>query len=382
VFVRRSKTLRPGASLSNPETAVKDFSLVKRKRPEPNRRPIPVIFGCAEKSLTSAEYNFFADANPFGFILFTRNCEHFDQVRRLVNELRQSVGREDAPILIDQEGGRVSRLQPPAWHKYPPMRFFGAMYEKDPDVGAAAIEVYARLVANELLRMGITVNCAPVVDLFVEGASNAIGDRAFSRKPMVVAELARRLAETFLDNGVMPVVKHIPGHGRLNVDPHHVSPVIAASRMELEADDFVPFELLKDLPIVMNSHAIFTALDPDAPASLSSKIHSDIIRGAIGFGGLVFSDDIAMKALYGPAADRAKGVLAAGADIALHCNGKLEEMEEIAKALQPMNDESWGRWEYAKTMVKARDASYNPAADVEKLDVLLGGLAYQAQSVG
>jgi beta-N-acetylhexosaminidase len=299
-----------------------------------------------------------------------------------VNELRQSVGRDDAPILIDQEGGRVSRLQPPNWNKYPPARYFGTMYEKDPELGAAAIQVYARLVANELRRMGITVNCAPVVDLFVDGASNAIGDRAISRKPAVVAALARRLAETFLANGVMPVIKHIPGHGRLNVDPHVVSPVINASRAELESDDFEPFVLLKDLPAAMNSHAIFTALDPDSPASLSAKIHHEVIRGTIGFGGLIFSDDIVMKALYGSAAERAKGVLKAGADVALHCNGKLEEMEEIAASLNPMNDESWAHWEHAKSMVKTPEAPYNSAADSAELDVLLGGLAYQAKSVG
>lgn len=328
------------------------------------------------------ERDFFAKANPFGFIVFTRNCQHFDQVRRLANELREAVGRADAPILIDQEGGRVSRLQPPGWHTYPPPRLFGQIYEKDADTGAAAMQIYGRLVAYELRRMGITINCAPVVDLFIEGASNAIGDRALSRKPLVVAALARILAETFMANGVMPVLKHIPGHGRLNVDPHHVSPVINASRIELENDDFVPFELLKDLPAMMNSHAIFTSLDPDAPASMSSKIHGEIIRGAIGFEGLIFSDDVVMKALYGTPAERTKGVLAAGADVALHCNGKLDEMQTIAAAIGPMGDESWARWDYAKTMVKMPEGPYNSLVDSEQLDVLLGGSAFQAKSVG
>jgi len=345
-------------------------------------RPLPVIFGIAGKSLDATEADFFAKANPLGFILFARNCEYFDQVRRLVNELRQAIKRPDAPVLIDQEGGRVSRLPLPRWPQYPPARTFGSMYEKDPGWGEAAIRVYARLIANELRRMGITVNCAPVLDLFVDGASNAIGDRAYSRKPAVVTALGRILAETFLENGIMPVIKHLPGHGRLNVDPHMVSPVINATRYEMENEDFLPFEALKDMPAGMNSHAIFTAFDPDAPASLSAKIHKDVIRGTLGFEGVMFSDDIVMKALHGTMAERAKNVLKAGADIALHCNGKLEEMETIAQALEPINDASWARWERAKAMVKAPPATYNAAADSAQLDVLLGGLAYHAKSVG
>ena len=189
------------------------------------------------------------------------------------------VGRDDVPIFIDQEGGRVSRLPAPRWAQYPPMRLFGEIYESDPELGAEAMQVYARIVSNELAKLGITVNCAPVVDLYVAGASNAIGDRALSRKPTAVAELARTLAETFLANGVLPVVKHIPGHGRLNVDPHLVLPVINATRAELESEDFVPFELLKDLPLAMNSHAIFKSLDETTPASLSATE-----RGSGGFG--------------------------------------------------------------------------------------------------
>ncbi len=345
-------------------------------------RPLPVVFGCAGPTLSSAERKFFAAADPFGFILFQRNCENPDQLHWLIKDLRLTVGREDAPILIDQEGGRVARLTPPHWGKYPPARLFGTMYERDPEWGTEAVQLCARLVGDELRKLGITINCAPVVDLYIEGASNALGDRAISGKPAVVAAIARAWAEVLLDQGVLPVIKHIPGHGRFNVDPHLVQPVIEASRAELETDDFVPFELLKDLPIAMNSHAVFTALDPDSPASLSAIIHEEIIRGVIGFDGLVLSDDLAMKALHGAPAELAKKALGAGADIALHCNGKLDEMEAIAAALKPMNEESWGRWEHAKAMAKTPEASYNPAADSARLDILLGAIAYQAKAIG
>jgi beta-N-acetylhexosaminidase len=343
---------------------------------------LPIVFGCAGTTLSSAERKFFGEADPFGFILFQRNCQHPDQLRWLIKELRQASGRADAPIFIDQEGGRVARLQPPNWTKYPPARLFGAIYEKDPDWGAEAMQLYARLVAADLARLGITVNCAPVVDLFVAGASNAIGDRALSRSPEVVAALARIEAETFLAQGILPVIKHSPGHGRLNVDPHLVSPVIEASRAELESEDFVPFELLKDLPIAMNSHSVYAALDDSAPASLSFTINNDIIRELIGFDGLLLSDDIAMKALRGKPAELAIAALAAGADIVLHCNGKLEEMQEIVAGLKPMSDESWVRWDYAKSMVKQPEDTYNPIADSARLDVLLGAIAFQVKSVG
>jgi beta-N-acetylhexosaminidase len=354
----------PGVSLSDPE----------------HENPKPVIFGCSRTALTPLERNFFKAANPFGFILFKRNCEEPDQVRWLIRELRQAVGRDDVPILIDQEGGRVSRLQPPHWPQHPPARLFGAMYERDPDWGAEAMQIYARIVANELWQLGITVNCAPVLDLFIEGASSAIGDRAISRTPAVVAALARVWAETFLANGVLPVIKHFPGHGRVKTDPHLMLPVIEASRAELESEDFVPFELLKDLPLGMNSHAVFMALDKEQPASLSSVVTQDIIRGTLGFDGLLLSDDLCMKALNGMPGDLAKRALAAGTDIALHCNGELAEMEAIAAVMEPMNKESWARWEHAKTMANAPDPAYNPLQDNARLDVLLGGLAYDVKS--
>jgi len=289
------------------------------------------------------------------------------------------VGRKDAPIFIDQEGGRVSRLQPPHWPQHPPARAFGAMYERDPEWGAEAIKVYARLVANELWRLGITVNCAPVLDLFMAGATPAIGDRAFSRKPPVVAALARIWSETFLVHGVLPVIKHMPGHGRLRTDPHLILPAIEASRAELESEDFVPFELLKDLPLAMNSHAVFTALDSEHPASLSTIVTQDIIRGVLGFDGFLLSDDICMKALDGTPEAIARRVLKAGSDVVLHCNGILSEMEAIAKVMEPMNGESRARWNFAQTMVNPPDPTYSSREDSARLDVLLGGLAYDVE---
>lgn len=340
------------------------------------------MFGCSGTALTTPERNLFKDKNPFGFILFKRNCESPDQVHWLIKEIKHTVGRDDLPILIDQEGGRVARLQPPHWSKYPPARVFGAMYERDSAWGERAIKLYARLMAHELWKLGITMNCAPVLDLFIEGASIAIGDRALSGKPTVVAALARIWCEVLLTNGVLPVIKHFPGHGRITLDPHEVLPVINTSMAQLESEDFVPFELLKDLPVGMNSHAVFPALDSDLPASLSVTIYQNIIRGRLGFDGLLLSDDICMKALEGVPAELAQRILEAGADIVLHCNGKIVEMEQIAAVLPAIRSESLERWAYAKAMLQSPDATYNPAQDAADLDILLGGLAYDEKSIG
>ena len=340
------------------------------------------MFGFSGTSLTTAERSLFKECNPFGFILFKRNCETRDQVRWLIRELRYTVGRDDLAILIDQEGGRVSRLQPPHWPQYPAARVFGAMYERDPVWGERAMQIWARLNAHELASLGITMNCAPVIDLYIQGASKAIGDRALSRRPTVVAALARVWSETLLSRGILPVIKHFPGHGRIMLDPHNFLPTINASLAELESEDFVPFELLKDLPVGMNSHAIFSALDPNVPVSLSALIHQDIIRGRLGFDGLMLSDDICMKALAGTPAELACRVLYAGADIALHCNGDIDEMKQIADVLPPMTPESLTRWVYALSMLGCPDINYDASRDMADLDVLLGGFAYDEKSIG
>ena len=318
----------------------------------------------------------FRDADPFGFILFKRNCESPEQLRYLILELQQAVGRDTITIAIDQEGGRVSRLQPPNWPKYPPARAFGLMYERDPEWGIEAVKLYARVLAHELVKLGIHINCAPVVDLFNPAGTPAIGDRAYSSNPSIVAALSRALSETFLVSGILPVIKHLPGHGKLKVDPHQMLPTIDASRAELETQDFIPFELLKDLPLGMNSHAIFSALDPGQPASLSSVINNDIIRDKLGFDGLLLSDDLTMKALKGSPGELAERALAAGNDIVLHCNGDTSEMEAISRVLAPMKDASWMRWQHAKSMVAPLNPSYAPLEDAARLDVLLGGLAF------
>jgi beta-N-acetylhexosaminidase len=369
-------------SILDSETSDQPRAADTEAPPPAPKKLLPVVLGCHQTSLMQSERHFFANFNPFGFILFKRNCENPEQVQRLIKELRLAVGREDAPIFIDQEGGRVARLQRPHWSEYPPARLFGATYENDPDLATEALKIYSRIVANELARLGILVNCAPVVDLFYKGASPAIGDRAFSRKPAVAAALARLQAETFLENGVLPVIKHFPGHGRLKVDPHKMLPVIEATLAELESDDFVPFELLKDLPMGMNSHAVFMALDPKNPASLSRYVQQEIIRGRLGFDGLLLSDDIAMEALHGTAGDLARRVQAAGAEIILHCNGEMEEMLAVVHGVEPMSDETMKRWGYARSMVKPADPDYRPGEDIAQLDILLGGMAYEEKSVG
>jgi beta-N-acetylhexosaminidase len=291
-------------------------------------------------------------------------------------ELQQATRRREVIIAIDQEGGRVARLQPPHWAKYPPARAFGAMYERDPEWGIEAIKLYTRILSYELVKLGISINCAPVVDLFNSEGSPAIGDRAFSTEPAIVAALARAQVETFLENGILPVVKHMPGHGRMRTDPHLVLPTISASRAELDGQDFVPFELLKDVPIGMNSHAVFSEIDPKNPASLSSIINNDIIRGVLGFDGLLLSDDLTMKALKGKPGDIALKALAAGNDVILQCNGEITETRQVVSVIPAMNDQSWARWIHARGMVKPAEKSYVPTEDAARLDVLLGGLAY------
>lgn len=339
-----------------------------------------MLFGCSGTKLTPEERALFKRADPFGFILFKRNCQDPEQLRYLIFELQQAVGRADVQIAIDEEGGRVSRLQPPHWPQYPSARAFGIMYERDPDWGIDAVRLFARVLSHQLVTLGITINCAPVVDLFNPEGTPAIGDRAFSSLPDIVAALARTEAETFLCNGILPVIKHLPGHGKMKTDPHKVLPVIEASRLELEGQDFVPIELLKDLPLGMNSHAVFKAFDPEAPASLSPVINNEVIRGVLGFDGLLLSDDINMKALNGAPQELAQRALEAGNDIVLHCNGDVKEMEAVAQVLQPMGDASWERWLHAQAMVKRLDSSYEPQEDAEQLDILLGGLAYEEET--
>lgn len=334
-------------------------------------QPKAIIFGVSALALTDPERQFFRYANPFGFILFQRNCGNPAQVRDLIRDLRSAVGREDAPILIDQEGGRVVRLKPPHWPVFPAARMFGQMIEKHPDLGAEAARINAKLIGLELQELGFSVNCAPLADVLFKETDQAIGDRAFSSDPLVVADAARAYAEGLLESGILPVIKHMPGHGRTIVDPHHVQSLVRATRAELEKTDFVPFKALRDMPLGMTNHITYSALDPNQPCSLSPLVH-EVIRKEIGFDGLLMSDDLAMRGVMGRIEDLVQLVVKAGSDLALHCNGNMNEMVPAAASALPITDVALARWEKAKTMPKKPDLFVDKAGLHDRLDMLLG----------
>ena len=292
------------------------------------------ISGCLGPSLSEAERAFFARRNPFGLILFKRNCETPEQLKNLTADFRAAVGRRNAPVFIDQEGGRVQRLGPPsnAWRQYPPARAYGAAYARDPVTALRSARNVGRLMADDLIAAGITANCVPVLDVPQPGAHEIIGSRAYSDQIERIMALARAHVAGFADGGILPVVKHVPGHGRARADSHLELPVVDASRAELEAVDFPPFAAFADAPMAMTAHVVFTALDKTAPATLSRKVISRVIRKEIGFRGLLMTDDLSMKALTGSYAERTKLALAAGCDVVLHCNGEMDQMEEVAEA--------------------------------------------------
>jgi beta-N-acetylhexosaminidase len=334
-----------------------------------NSPPLAVVLGCAGTSLTDAERRFFEQANPLGFILFARNIETPGQVKALVASLRASVGRDDAPVMIDQEGGRVQRLKPPRWRAAPPAAQLGAI--PDIDMAAEAVRLNAILIGDELRALGIDVDCAPVLDVPVDGAHDIIGDRALSHSPERVGILGRAACEGFLAAGVMPVIKHIPGHGRAKADSHLELPVVTATAEELELSDFVPFEALQDAAWAMTAHVVYTAYDDKRPATLSPVVVSDVIRRHIGFSGLLISDDLSMKALQGSFDERCREALEAGCDVALHCNGDMAEMQAVVKGARPMNDKAMSRFARAHAYL-AQDPM---PADPKSLDRLLAKLA-------
>jgi beta-N-acetylhexosaminidase len=288
------------------------------------------VSGCAGTELSGSEAAFFAAEQPLGLILFKRNCETPDQVRALVDAFRTAVGRPDAPVMIDQEGGRVRRLRPPHWPDYPAAGVLSGIAQGDPDAGARAAWLQGRLMAADLHDLGITIDCAPVLDAIIPGASQAIGDRSFGGDVALVTRLGRAVANGLLAGGVLPVTKHMPGQGRAMVDSHDVLPVVDADLAALEATDFLPFAALADLPAAMTSHTVFTAVDPQRPATTSAILIRDIIRGRIGFDGVLFSDDVSMNALAGDHRARAKAIFDAGCDIVLHCSGRMDHMREVA----------------------------------------------------
>jgi beta-N-acetylhexosaminidase len=288
------------------------------------------ICGCAGAALDAQERAFIRQTQPWGLILFKRNVVDVAQMQALTDSFRDLVGRGDAPVLIDQEGGRVQRMGPPHWPAYPSAASFGALADQDRAIAAARI--CARLIAHDLRQVGVNVDCAPVIDVAQTGMHAVIGTRSWSGDPGRVADFGRAVAQGLMAGGVAPVIKHIPGHGRASVDSHLELPVVATSLAELEAVDFAPFAALRDLPMAMTAHVVYSAIDPDRPATTSPIVVNEIMRGRVGFDGLLISDDLSMKALGGPFAARAAATFAAGVDIALHCNGDLAEAREVAAA--------------------------------------------------
>jgi beta-N-acetylhexosaminidase len=294
------------------------------------------ISGCAGLTLSAEEIAFFRGERPWGFILFKRNIETPAQVADLVAALRDAVGRPEAPVLIDQEGGRVQRMGPPHWPVYPAGRVYGEIYGRDREAGRRAAWLGARLMASDLAAVGIDVDCLPVLDVPVEGAHDVIGRRAYGIEPGVVADLGRAAAEGLLAGGVLPVIKHIPGHGRAGVDSHYSLPVVDTPREVLEETDFPPFAALAEMPLAMTAHVVYAALDPDRPATTSPRMIAEIIRERLGFVGALMSDDVSMKALAGTPGENARASLDAGCDLVLHCNGDMAEMRAVAAACRPL----------------------------------------------
>jgi beta-N-acetylhexosaminidase len=329
------------------------------------------ISGCASAALTAEEVEFFREYRPWGLILFKRNCESPAQLKLLTNAFRDAVGRKNAPVFIDQEGGRVQRLGPPSshWKKYPPGRAYGDLYGVNPMAALRTARHVGRLMAEDLIEAGITANCLPVLDVPQLGSHDVIGDRAYSANIEQVMALARAHAAGLMDGGVLPVVKHIPGHGRAEVDSHHALPVVRASRDELEKTDFPPFAAFADAPMAMTAHVIYAALDKFQPATLSKKIIKAIIRQSIGFQGLLMTDDLSMKALSGTLPEKCAAALAAGCDMLLHCNGDLGEMKEVAMAAGELKGKALRRAKAALKWARKPQSFDRPAAlkDLEQI---------------
>jgi beta-N-acetylhexosaminidase len=332
------------------------------------------IYGCAGTTLSAAEQDFFREVKPWGFILFARNISEPAQVKALVAQLRDTVADDQAPVLIDQEGGRVARLKPPHWHARPPAARFGALHVENPEAAREASYLNARLIAHDLASLGINVDCLPVLDVPVAGAHDIIGDRAFAHDPTTIIDLGKAQIEGLMDGGVLPVMKHIPGHGRAGADSHLDLPRVSATAEELSAADFVTFRSLSRCPIAMTAHVVYESIDPQRPCTTSAKVIRDVIRGEIGFDGLLMSDDLSMKALDGPLAVRAKAALSAGCDLALHCNGDMDEMRDVASGVTQLKGPALKRSEQALAHLSA-PAPFDAAAAEARLASLLGSAA-------
>src|ERR1700761_4158926 len=331
------------------------------------------ITGISGLELSAAERAFIAAERPWGFILFKRNVETPEQVVRLVGELKEAAGRGDVPILIDQEGGRVQRLGPPHWPAYPPGALFGTLHDLDPALGLAAARLGARLIAADLYELGINVDCLPLADVPVVGADAVIGDRAYGTEPGKVAAIARAVTEGLQQGGILPVLKHIPGHGRATSDSHLALPTVDTSRDELERTDFAAFKPLADLPMAMTAHVVFSDIDSAQPATTSATMIERVIRGLIGFQGLLMSDDVGMNALAGSIGERSRALIAAGCDMILHCSGKLDEMQEVAREAPELSGKALIRAQRALASRKPPQPFDRAVARAE-LDALIGRL--------
>ncbi|OLP60131.1 beta-hexosaminidase [Xaviernesmea oryzae] len=315
------------------------------------------ISGCKGLRLSADEKAFFADERPWGFILFGRNIGEPQQIADLVAELRHSIGDDAAPVLIDQEGGRVQRIRPPIVPAYPNGAALGAAYQANAEKGLRAAWLHGRLIALDLMRFGINVDCLPVLDVPLEGGSDVIGNRAYGRDAQTVIAVARAVSDGLKAGGVLPVIKHMPGHGRAFVDSHHKLPVVDAPLDLLAETDFKPFVAMKDEAMAMSAHMVFTAIDPERPATTSAKVVNDIIRGHIGFKGLLMSDDVSMNALEGDMTTRARNIVEAGLDLVLHCHGIMEEMTAVSAVVPPLAGESLVRAELARAAFRPAEAA-------------------------
>lgn len=312
------------------------------------------ISGCSGLEITAAERTFFAETQPWGLILFQRNCQSPEQMRKLSADFRAIVKRKDAPVLIDQEGGRVQRMKPevnPIWPKYPSAAQYGKLYARDPMHALRTARNIGRMMASDLYDAGVSVNCVPVLDVPQEGSHAVIGDRAYGTDPATILALSRAHIAGFIDGGILPVMKHIPGHGRAKVDSHQELPVVNADRATLEAIDFHCFAGFADCPMAMTAHVVYQAIDPLRPATLSARVLRDVVRKQLGFSGLLMSDDLSMKALGGSFTDRTHAALDAGCDVVLYCWGVMEEMQEVAKAAFPLKGKAMAR---AKAALRQR----------------------------
>jgi beta-N-acetylhexosaminidase len=314
-----------------------------------------MILGCSGPVLSADEIALYRAERPWGFILFARNLMEPQQIRDLVASMRDAVGRADAPVLIDQEGGRVQRIRPPMIEKYPPAAALGALYDADREKGLRAAWLMSRLHAFDLMQLGITVNCLPVLDVPVEGASNVIGDRAYGYHPDIVAAMGQAAADGLKAGGMLPVMKHMPGHGRGMADSHHDLPIVTTSLAELDVHDFAPFRAMKGEAMAMSAHVVFTAIDPERPATTSPKVIEEVIRERIGFKGLLISDDSSMNALRGTLGERAADIVAGGCDIVLHCNGLMEEMKAVVQQVPILTGQRLERARAAEQAFSAPD---------------------------